>query len=164
MPAISFETIQEEPIMLEESGLLVVFFRVRTTLLRSAFSLSSLSRRASSSGLTSAFCGAALRSWNEKAGERYTHLGRVHPVSLPLGFRLSLDPYSRRRTVWGAEITSFALTFVAVSTLTRAPRPASAPARWPFHAPPVLCAPTPTSVLTSIPLASFPTGRRPLAG
>ena len=39
-------------------GLLNVLFRVRTTLLRKAFSLSSLSRRESSSGLreTSVFC------------------------------------------------------------------------------------------------------------
>ena len=64
--------------MLDESGLLVVLFRVRTTLLRSAFSFSSLSRRASSSGswLASAFCGIWMGYivWKlkEKSGEKIT--------------------------------------------------------------------------------------------
>ena len=64
--------------MLDESGLLVVLFRVRTTLLRSAFSFSSLSRRASSSGswLASAFCGIWMGYivWKlkEKSGKKIT--------------------------------------------------------------------------------------------
>lgn len=72
------QPIQEEPIMLDESGLLVVLFRVRTTLLRSAFSFSSLSRRASSSGswLASAFCGIWMGYivWKlkEKSGKKIT--------------------------------------------------------------------------------------------
>ncbi|KAF8270433.1 hypothetical protein EI94DRAFT_768813 [Lactarius quietus] len=73
--------IHEDPIMLEESGLLVVLFRVRTTLLRSAFSLSSLSRRASSAGswLASAFCVPRHITRLQVKGRETTHAPRSSP-------------------------------------------------------------------------------------
>ena len=149
--------------MLDESGLLVVLFRVRTTLLRSAFSFSSLSRRASSSGswLASAFCGKldGVIRLKETSGKT-NKLPHLTPVSLPLSFRLTFDPYPRRRTIYGAEITSAASTRVGAG----APRPASAPAsasasarRRPSRPTPVLGAPAPAPIMM---MPAFPPRRR----
>jgi hypothetical protein len=89
--------------------------------------------------------------------ETKTNLARVHLVSLPLDVRLALDPYSGRRTIWGTEIASSAVTFAVAPTRTRAPgtAPAPAPARRPFRsAPPVLHTPAPAP--TSAPVDADP--------
>jgi hypothetical protein len=42
----------------------------------------------------------------QATAKRKTHLARVHLVSLPLNFRLALDPYSGRRTIWDRSLDS----------------------------------------------------------
>jgi hypothetical protein len=78
----------------ESGGLLVVLLRVRTTLLRNAFSLSSLSRRERSSSSRS--CGTSNEHPRARTThvERMTHLPRL--ISLPLNLSLSLDLDPRR--------------------------------------------------------------------
>lgn len=78
----------------DSGGLLVVLLRVRTTLLRNAFSLSSLSRRERSSSSRS--CGTSNEHSRARTThvERMTHLPRL--ISLPLNLSLSFDLDPRR--------------------------------------------------------------------
>src|SRR5258707_3958365 len=142
-------------------GLLDVLFRVRTTLLRRAFSLSSLSRRKSSSRSwgPSALCGSISRTSDQhtrhNTSSEMTHLPRPYPVSLSLSLSLSFDLDPRSRTVRRANISCFAPTFLGPAR-TGTPSPASTPTRQSSGTSTILCAPAPAPAPTPAPVSLTP--------
>src|SRR6266403_4751518 len=108
-------------------GLLDVLFRVRTTLLRKALSLSSLSRRERSpySRWTSPLCSSILRTSNQNTGyntsSEMTHLARLRLVSLPLSLGLSFDFDPRSRSVRRPNVSCFVPYFFFGLARTRTP-------------------------------------------